>query len=191
MGRSSPQRPAAGDRIFRRRCQDQLVTPQHHVPVSAAPHLHVLEYDFGPKCTQPASQVRTWEQKGLFSYSTGISSSHLGTKRLVFVLNRHLKFSVGNKKACFRTQPQPQVRSWEQNASYLYSTGISSSQLGTKRLVFVLNRYLKFAVGNKMPRISYSSETQTICYKPDIPDCPFISPNSCTSIGFLRPCRID
>ncbi len=35
FGRSSPQRPAAGGRIFRRRCQDQIVTPQHHVPVSA------------------------------------------------------------------------------------------------------------------------------------------------------------
>ncbi len=83
-------------------------------------------------------------------YSTGTSSSYLGTKSPGFVLNWIPKFSVGNKKPRFCTQPDPKVRSWEQKGLF-----------------------------------SYSTETQTICSKPDIPDCPFISPNSCTSIGLL------
>ncbi len=55
------------------------------------------------------------------------------------VLNRDLKFILGNKKPRFCTQPKPQVRTWEQKALILYSTETSSSHLRTKSLDFVLN----------------------------------------------------
>ncbi len=69
-------------------------------------------------------------------------SSHLGTNSPDFVLNWILKFAVGKKKPRFCTQPEPQVRTWEQKGLFSYSTGTSSSYLGTKSLDFVLNRNL-------------------------------------------------
>ncbi len=82
------------------------------------------------------------------------------------VPNRHLKFAVGNKKPRFCTQPDPQVRTWEQKAPVLYSTETSSSYLGTKRLVFVLNWHLKFAVRNKKPR--FCTQPQHKRYAPSL-----------------------
>ena len=67
------------------------------------------------------------------------------------VPNWNLKFAVGNKKPRFCTQLDPQVLTWEQKASILYSTGI--------------------------PATSFIR---------DIPDCPVVLPNSCSSISLLR-----
>ena len=69
----------------------------------------------------------------------------------------------------------------------MYSTGIPSSQLGTKSLDFVLNWILKFALGNKKAPVLYSTGIQATSFKRDIPDCPVVSPNSCTLIGLLGP----
>ncbi len=89
--------------------------------------------------TSPSSSLVRFRAK---MYSIGTSSSHLGTKSPDFVLNWNLKFALGNKKPRFCTRPQPQVRTWEQKGLFSYSTGTSSSYLGTKSLDFVLNRNL-------------------------------------------------
>ena len=139
----------------------------------------------------------------MISYSTETSSSHLRTKSPGFVLNRNLKFAVGYIMPRICTQPKPQVRSWVHNASYLYSTGTSSSYLGTISHNFVLNWNLKFALGNKKPRFCtqldpqvlsweqkapflYSTGIPATSFRRDIPDCPVVLPNSCSSISLLR-----
>jgi len=75
--------------------------------------------------TSPSSSLVRFRAK---MYSTGTSSSHLGTKSPGFVLNRNLKFALGNKKPRFCTQPEPKrnapsltfliVRSFRQVAAH-------------------------------------------------------------------------
>ena len=135
------------------------------VPRSARSDSHPSASCASIRRTSPSSSLVRFRAK---MYSTGISSSQLGTKSPDFVLNRNLKFAVGNKKPRFCTQLDPQVRSWEQKAPILYSTG---SQVRT---------------WEQIAPVLYSTGIPATSFIRDIPDCPVVLPNSCSSISLLR-----
>ncbi len=143
LGRSSPQRPAAGDRIFRRRYQDQLVTRSI-------------------MCQYPSPLT--------FKFFSTISGQN--------VPNRHPKFVLGNNKPRFCTQLDPQVRTWEQKAPVLYSTGIPATSFRRDipdRPVVLPNSCTSIS----LLRHSVAGQCAAIA---EIGRC-------CTSIGLLRSCR--
>ena len=160
---SSPTRPGIPSCLW----QGARRAPWGGAPRSAQPQETAYSGGGAKISLSPRSILCQYPSYLTFKFFSTISGQN--------VLNRNLKFALGNKKPRFCTRPQPQVRTWEQKAPILYSTGTSSLQLeqkapilystgtsssylGTKRLVFVLNRNLKFAVGNKKPRFCTQPE---------------------------------